>query len=543
MSYQGGTTAISPNYRPGDWHRWPTEDKRALLQRLREIRRAGRAGFRRGTLQARGNFLSFINYTFPNYVPDPAHELITDVLTEVLRGNLKRVMLFAPPQHGKSEIVSVRFPAFWFAHRPNDPVILCSYAASLATSKSWEARSVVESPEYRALFPGIDTDRSSRAKDEWRIKGYRGELVAAGVRGPIAGHGALCGIIDDPFKNRQEAFSRVRREEVWNWWRSTFRPRIWEGGAVVIVTTRWHEDDLAGRLLQGQRDKWKVIRLPALAESQEDRDKANTRIGLESGVPDPLGREPGEALCPQRFSRAALHETKEDVGNYVWFSQFQGSPKPPEGGRIKRVWFEIVDRVPDIEGVLWCRYWDKAGTEGGGAFSCGTRMAAVPLEGSASYGNPTKWHFYVADIRRGQWSSGTREARIIQAAKDDAILDWKDEGEYEILDPGPPIWVEQEPGSGGKESAEATISRLIGFDAHLDRVTGAKELRWEPFIAASENGRVFLVRGPWVWDWLDEVCAVPFGTFRDQIDSGSGAFAKLVAKTRRKKKKAYHGLV
>lgn len=532
---------ISPGYRPGDWKRWPTEDKRALLLRIRMLRQAGRVEFRRGALRARGDFLSFINFTFSGYVADPAHGLIAATLEGVLRGKIKRLMILAPPQHGKSELVSVRFPPFWFAHRPNDPVILCSYAAALATSKSWEARSVVEGLEYHSLFPAIDTDRSSRAKDEWRIGGHRGGLVAAGVGGPITGHGALLGIIDDPFKNYEEAFSKTRRKLVWEWWRSVFRPRIWEGGAIVLVTTRWHEDDLAGRLLQSQPGRWQVLRLPAVAETQQERDKASSRLGLPLGKPDPLGREPGEALCPRRYSRAALAEIKEDVGSYVWSSQYRGSPKPPEGNRIKRVWFDIVDRVPDVEGVLRCRYWDKAGTEGGGAFSCGVKMAAVP-QGSDAYGDVDRWTYYVEDVRRGQWSAGVREKRIVQAAKSDATLDWRDEDEFEIVHPGPPIWVEQEPGSGGKESAENTMARLDGFDAHLDRVTGAKEIRWEPFIAAAEAKRIKLVRGPWTWDWLDEVCAIPFSTFRDQMDGSSGALAKLVAKTRRKSRRAYHGL-
>src|SRR5262249_2639319 len=155
----------------------------------------------------------------------------------------------APPQHGKSQLVSIHLPACWLGRRPDDPIIFSSYAASLAESKSRQARRIVESDEFARLFPGITTSRESRAVNNWEISGHRGGMLAVGVGGPVTGHGGMLGIIDDPLENWEQAQSETIREKLWEWWRTTFRPRIWEGGSIVLVMTRWHEDDLAGRLL------------------------------------------------------------------------------------------------------------------------------------------------------------------------------------------------------------------------------------------------------------------------------------------------------
>jgi hypothetical protein len=148
--------------------------------------------------------LGFTKHTFPTYKADPAHELIATALDAVIEGEISRLMVFAPPQHGKPELTSVRLPAYWLGGRPDDPIILSSYAASLAYSKSRQARAIVESQEFAALFPGVTTRRDSRAVDHWSLDGRRGGMLTAGVGGPITGHGGLLGIIDDPFENWEQ---------------------------------------------------------------------------------------------------------------------------------------------------------------------------------------------------------------------------------------------------------------------------------------------------------------------------------------------------
>jgi predicted phage terminase large subunit-like protein len=451
---------------------------------------------------ARSNLLDFTNFTFERYKPDPAHGLIAQKLDRVVAGNLSRLMIFAPPQHGKSELASVRLPAFWLAHRPDDPIILTSYAASLAYNKSRQARDILESPEYADLFPDIETDRASRAVDHWELAPpHRGGMLAAGVGGPITGHGAALGIIDDPFENWQQAHSQTIRDRVWGWYRTTFRTRVWENGAIVLIMTRWHEDDLAGRLLLDQAERWEVLRLPATGETQEDRDRRNKRLGIPAGQPDPLGREPGEPLCPSRYSAEALAELRDDVGSLAWEGQYMGSPTLPEGNRFKRAWFPIVDAAPAK--ATRVRYWDLAGsTTEAAKRTAGVRMCG-PVEGI----------YYVEHVVKGKWSTGERNKNIRQTAELDgrAIQ----------------IRVEQEPGSSGLDTIRDLVKLLAGFTMRPDRVTGSKDVRQEPFAAQCEAGNVRLVRGDWNGDYIEEMCAVPNGRYRDQADASAGAFNHL----------------
>jgi predicted phage terminase large subunit-like protein len=448
---------------------------------------------------ARRHLIEFTRWTYPRYLADPAHNLLGQYLEEVVQGRLTRLMIFAPPQHGKSELVSVRLPAFWLAHRPDDPVILSSYGASLAERHSSEARACVESQEFADLFNTVETRQDSRAKQLWRIAGHTGGMLAVGVGGPITGHGARLGIIDDPFENWRQAQSVTYRNQVWDWWRGTFRTRIWENGAIILVMTRWHEDDLAGRLIAEQGEGWTVLRLPALAETQTERDENAKLLGLPSGEDDPLGRVPGAALCPQRFSAQALAAIRRDVGAMVWHAEYQGVPRAPEGNRFKREWFRVVDEIPAAATCV--RYWDKAGSSDGGDYTAGALLCTDGAQ------------YYVADVVRGQWSDLARETVIRETAVMDGV--------------GVTVWIEQEPGSGGLDSARATVRNLAGFVVKADKVTGDKVTRSSPFAAQCEARNVALKRGFWNGALLGELCAFPNGTHDDQVDAVSGAFNRL----------------
>ena len=219
---------------------------------------------------AEDSLLHFTKYTFGTYKADPFHEMVAGTLDRVVAGEIDRLMIFAPPQSGKSQLTSVHLPAYWLGRRPDDPVIITSYGSNLAEGKSRDARNLVESPEYRRVFEDVITAQDSRAVNEWNLAApHRGRVIAAGVGGPVTGFGAKLGIIDDPHANWEQAQSLTMRNRVWDWWKGTFRTRIWEGGAVVLVMTRWHADDLAGRLLSDQANLWTVLRRPALAETQD----------------------------------------------------------------------------------------------------------------------------------------------------------------------------------------------------------------------------------------------------------------------------------
>lgn len=441
--------------------------------------------------------------------------MIASTLEQVVNGEIDRLMIFAPPQHGKSELVSVRLPAYWLGRRPNDPVILSSYGAELAEGKSRQARDILEGEEYRALFgalsPGeieeVQVRRDSRSVKRWQLAPpHRGGMLAVGVGGPVTGHGALLGIIDDPHENWEQAQSETYRQRAWDWWRGTFRTRIREGGAVVLIMTRWHEDDLAGRLLADQPGRWVVLRLPALAETQQERDENQRHMGLAMGEPDPLGRAPGEALAPQRYSARELLSIQRDVGSMVFSAEYQGAPRASEGNLFKRAWLsKTIDAAPVTPWRV--RYWDKAATSGGGAFTSSVRLSITP-----------NGLITVEDVVRGQWSTHDRRAIMKQTAELDA----------QLFPDGVLICIEQEPGSSGVDSVQDEIRLLARYAVFADRPSGNKDTRLLPFVAQAEAGNVRLLRGEWNRAYIDELVAIPNGRYRDQGDATSGAYNRAL---------------
>lgn len=237
-------------------------------------------------------------------------------LHDVAHGRCKRLMISMPPRHGKSELTSRYFPAWYLGTHPDNRVIFTSYEADFAATWGRKARDLLTAhgPDVFGVFVRQD----SSAADRWDIARHDGGMVTAGVRGPITGKGAHVLIIDDPVKNAEEARSPTIREKTWDWYKSTAFSRLEPGGAVILIMTRWHRDDLAGRILKEGHDHdpepWRVIKLPAVA------------TGIE---PDPLGRQPGEALWPERYSIADLAPNRSDP--YWWGSLYQQDPLA-EGG-------------------------------------------------------------------------------------------------------------------------------------------------------------------------------------------------------------------
>lgn len=464
--------------------------------------------------QGRRSFRAFIEYINGDYVFDPFHALLADTLQGVADGEIDRLMLFCPPQHGKSASASQLFPAYYLGRNPDHPIILTSFEANLAHTFSRTTRDIVEGDAYDALFGGkagskapVKTRQDSRAVDHWQLAPpYRGQYRAAGVGGGISGRGGMLGIIDDPVGNMDQARSLTYRDRVWDWYNTTFRSRIWKGGRIILIMTRWHEDDLAGRLLGTQSGHWTVLRLPALAESQAERDDANRRIGLPAGLPDPLGRAADEPLAPSRFDRATLVQMRDEyqrsaIGSYTWAALYQGSPRANKGGMFDRPHFPIIDALPsDADIKARVRYWDKAGTSHGtGARTAGVKLA-LAKDG----------RIYIEHAIAGYYSAAEREKVIRQTAEMDG---------RKVR-----IYIEQEPGSGGLESAQATIRNLAGFATFADRPSGDKDTRLEPFAAQAQAGNVYLLRGEWNMDYIEEMIAIPSGARRDQGDATSGAY-------------------
>lgn len=394
-------------------------------------------------------------------------------LRRVTNGEIDRLMLFVPPRHGKSSMVTVRYPVWRLERDPALRVIVGCYSQTLANRFSRQAR--------RIAAERVELDRERRAVEEWQTA-MGGTFRAVGVGVGVTGQGGDLIMIDDPVKNREEAESEAYRDAVWDWYTDDLYTRREPKAAIILIMTRWHEDDLAGRILASEDGpNWTVVRLPAEAEEN-----------------DPLGRPVGAALCPERYDLKALADIRRVLGN-SYHALYQQRPTDREGEFFKRGWFEIVGAAPTTARRV--RYWDKAGTAGGGAYTCGARVAEA------------RGIYYIEDVLRGRWDAGEREATIRQTAE----LDGR----------AVTVWHEQEPGSGGKESAEATTRNLAGFAVHADRVTGDKVYRAEPLAAQAQAGNVKLVRGQWNAAFLAEIAAFPMGKYKDQVDAASGAFNRL----------------
>jgi len=296
--------------------------------------------------KARRRLMDFTTHTMPNYEVNWHHERLCDALDQLVAGDIKRLMVFMPPRNGKSELGSRRFPAYLLGKDPNAQIIASSYSADLASRMNRDVQRIIDSEEYREIFPDVGLNGSSsrtigkgsylRNSDIFEIVGHKGMYKSAGIGGGITGMGMTYGIIDDPFKNRKEAESKTVRDSVWDWYASTFYTRLEKDARVLIILTRWHEDDLAGRLLkQAQEDpeaeQWTVINYPAIAEEPLDES-------------DP--REIGEPLWPNKYDKDALTKIKKAVGSYEWSALYQQRPSPSEGNILNRGWWKYYKVMP-----------------------------------------------------------------------------------------------------------------------------------------------------------------------------------------------------
>jgi predicted phage terminase large subunit-like protein len=284
---------------------------------------------------ARTDLIGFTQYNNPDYRPCNVHNIIADKLSLVEQGKIKRLMLLIPPRHGKSTLTTLNFPAMYLARNARKQLITASYGGDLATDFSREIRNLVDSPEYQTLFPKMRLRKDSKAANRWHTTNG-GIFIAAGVGGRITGKGAHLGVIDDPHKDRKEADSRTKSNDVWDWYRSTFYPRMMPGGAIVLAMQRWNEYDLAGRLIEKMKnggEQWTIVCLPAMVN--------------EKGEPSEFEDEDGTALWPEQYPIKELKAIRLVQGSRFWNSQYQQNPMPEDGDIIKCHWFNHWEKLPE----------------------------------------------------------------------------------------------------------------------------------------------------------------------------------------------------
>ena len=282
--------------------------------------------------QARKNLTDFGIAIDPNYQDTWFHEslgiILQSAVEKVEAGEDVRVIITTPPQHGKSWTSTQIFPAWTLGHHPDWPIIVASYSGDLATKFGQQTRDIIQSQKYQTIFNTrlrVDT----KARGHW-MTDEGGGYTAAGAGGAITGLNFKLGIIDDLFKNREEAESEVIRESRWSWYRSTFYTRQKGNTAIIVIGTRWHTDDVIGRLLEQEKkdraegeenyDKWKVIEFPAIATKDE------------------AFRKKGEALWPDRFSLQKLRTIENTLGPYEWSALYMASPITSENQEFKEQW-------------------------------------------------------------------------------------------------------------------------------------------------------------------------------------------------------------
>lgn len=446
---------------------------------------------------ARRRLIRFCSYTFPGYQEAAHLKKLGEYLEALERREIRRLMVFMPPRHGKSEICSIRFPAWWLGRNPNDPIILASYAAQLAFSKSRQCRDLLTERLYQNVFGRygsvdvpVELSDDVRRVEAWQLEGYRGGMVAAGVGGGITGYGAKLLVIDDPVKNREEADSTTIREKHWEWYTSTARTRLEPDAAILLIMTRWHPNDLAGRLLDAEKegaDKWVKLILPALAEEG-----------------DPLGREKGEALWPERFPVQDLRETEAAIGPRDWLALYQQKPRAPSGALFRREWFaeRMLDHPPkDLKKVVW--YWDLAvSVKERAHYTAGARMGLTSDE-----------RIVILNIVRFKKEWPDARPQIIQLARQDPLK--------------PEVGVEKQAFQLAALQELARAPDFRGIPLQGVPVEKGKQQRALPWATRAELGEIYIVQGPWNAEFFSELLDFPMGEFDDQVDAVSGGYYML----------------
>lgn len=431
--------------------------------------------------KARTRLHDFIRYINPDYIVSHFSSTVCDALDEfivsMMNGERPVIILGAPPQHGKSDIVSRYLPAYVFGKYPDLRLAGLSYGKDLASDMNRDVQRVMMSDEYRALFPEscLNAKRvvtveveAKRNSETFEIVGRKGTYISQGVGGPLTGKKVDLGIIDDPIKNAKEALSSTTKQSVWNWYVSTFKTRLSKNSGEIIMATRWAEDDLSGRVMK-QNQRCKVLQFPAIDEK-------------------------GNALVPELHPIDKLLETKAILGDYFWSAMYQQSPKPAGGTIFKDEWIRYYSKR-DLP-----RKFDKAIQS--------WDMTFKDSEGSdyvvgQVWGKKGANSYLIHQVRKRM--SFTETLKAVKRMTEDYP-----EARSKLVE-------DKANGSAVIDTLKSTVSGLIPIEPD-----GSKVARAHACTAEWEAGNIFLPHpdeAPWVVDMVSELTSFPVGAHDDTVDA------------------------
>lgn len=456
------------------------EDRHTKLELLEEkVRR-----------KARKDFLSYCYLLSDEPAPVRHHRLLIEALQKAAEGELKRIMVFMPPGCAKSTYASILFPSWYIGHTKDKLIISASHTQDLSDHFGRKVRAQVRQEEYREVFD-IEISQDSSAASRWDIQDHKGGYYSVGVQGNVTGRRGDLLVIDDPVKGREDADSETVREKTWNSYLSDLRTRLKPNGIIIIVQTRWHEDDLSGRILpedyNGESglitakdgEEWYVISLPMEAEEN-----------------DILGRDIGELLWPQWFTPEIVRQEKATqtlTGQRNWSALYQQRPSPEEGEFFKKEWIQFYDELP----MNMRKYGasDYAVTEGGGDFTV-HGVAATDYEDN----------LYIIDWWRKQTDSLVWIEAFLDMAQTHKPLEWAEEKGQIIKSLDPII---------DKRIRERRIDLYRRqYASSADKPTRAQSIR-----ARFAQKKVYLPRkAEWVEKLVSELLKFPAGKYDDQVD-------------------------
>lgn len=461
---------------------------------------------------ARMSLSAYAPILLPKYKVADHHALIAYKLRQVAMGKIKRLMIFAPPRHGKSELATQIFPSWYFGHFPKNSLIEVAYGQDIADDFGRQVTSYMQTDIYKQLWP-IESHLSPKSESIKRFQtNAGGNFYAVGKGAAVTGRGGNGIIIDDPYKGRKEADSQTYNDELWSYYKGTLYTRLMStedgvDGWIIVIQTRWNAKDLVYKLIQQQFDdptlpQWEILNLVALTET--DEDVAN----------DPLHRDFGQALWPERYSASTLLNIKGVIGSREWQSQYKQKPLDSEGAIIKKEWI---------------RYYCEDNCDGRSHDS--TECFFLPVE-KIKHGQT--WDFSYAKTSDSDYFVGYSWVR--QGANMFFTDRTKNRGNLPDCEKAFREFNKKHPELGrkyieAKANGQAVIDKfksdISGIVPVYPERVGEKKARWNVAAPSFESGNIFFPRhAVWVQDAVDWITAVPDGEYDDDADAVCQAVIK-----------------